>query len=119
MVGAGSVVTRSIPAGVIAAGNPARVVRELAARKIAPSSLVDVGMSSERNLRGERVLITGGAGMIGSHIADLVVEQEAREIVVLDDFVRGRRENLGMGAWPTATSRSSRATSATRRSCAS
>src|SRR3954468_7972041 len=56
-------------------------------------------MSSERNLRGDRVLITGGAGMIGSHIADLVVEQEAREIVVLDDFVRGRRENL---AWAMA-----------------
>jgi nucleoside-diphosphate-sugar epimerase len=53
-------------------------------------------MSSERNLRGDRVLITGGAGMIGSHIADLVVAQEAREVVVLDDFVRGRRENL---AW--------------------
>ena len=30
VVGAGSVVTRSIPEGVIAAGNPARVVRELA-----------------------------------------------------------------------------------------
>lgn len=29
VVGAGSVVTRSIPAGVVAAGNPARVVREL------------------------------------------------------------------------------------------
>jgi len=29
VIGAGSVVTRSIPAGVIAAGNPARVVREL------------------------------------------------------------------------------------------
>src|SRR6476620_8852122 len=56
-------------------------------------------MSSERNLRGDRVLITGGAGMIGAHIADLVVEQEAREVVVLDDFVRGRRENL---AWATA-----------------
>jgi maltose O-acetyltransferase len=29
VIGAGSVVTRSIPAGVIAAGNPARVVRDL------------------------------------------------------------------------------------------
>ncbi len=29
VIGAGSVVTRTIPAGVIAAGNPARVVREL------------------------------------------------------------------------------------------
>ena len=29
VVGAGSVVSRSLPAGVIAAGNPARVVRSL------------------------------------------------------------------------------------------
>jgi UDP-glucose 4-epimerase len=56
-------------------------------------------MSWERNMRGERVLITGGAGTIGSHIADLVVAQEPREVVILDDFVRGRRENL---AWALA-----------------
>jgi maltose O-acetyltransferase len=36
VIGAGSVVTRSIPAGVIAAGQPAVVVRELAADKIGP-----------------------------------------------------------------------------------
>lgn len=42
-----------------------------------------------------RVLITGGAGLIGSHIADLLAAQETlQEIVVLDDFSRGRRENL-------------------------
>jgi maltose O-acetyltransferase len=29
VVGAGSVVTRSLPAGVFAAGNPCRVIREL------------------------------------------------------------------------------------------
>jgi UDP-glucose 4-epimerase len=45
-------------------------------------------------MRGERVLITGGAGAIGSNLADQVVAAGAREIVVLDDFVRGRRENL-------------------------
>jgi nucleoside-diphosphate-sugar epimerase len=56
-------------------------------------------MSWERNMRGERVLITGGAGTIGSHIADLVVAQEPREVVILDDFVRGRRRNL---AWALA-----------------
>ncbi len=41
-----------------------------------------------------RVLITGGAGLIGSHIADALVEAGASDIVVLDDFTRGRRENL-------------------------
>ena len=42
----------------------------------------------------DRVLVTGGAGLIGSHIADRLVDAGAREIVVLDDFSRGRRENL-------------------------
>jgi nucleoside-diphosphate-sugar epimerase len=41
-----------------------------------------------------RVLITGGAGLIGSHIADALIDAGASEIVVLDDFTRGRRENL-------------------------
>jgi UDP-glucose 4-epimerase len=45
-------------------------------------------------MQNQRVLITGGAGLIGSHIADLLVERDVREIVVLDNFVRGRRENL-------------------------
>jgi UDP-glucose 4-epimerase len=48
------------------------------------------------SLRGERILITGGAGAVGSNLADQVVRAGASEIVVLDNFVRGRRENL---AW--------------------
>ena len=42
----------------------------------------------------DRVLITGGAGLIGSHIADRLVAAGVPEIVVLDDFSRGRIENL-------------------------
>jgi UDP-glucose 4-epimerase len=49
---------------------------------------------NNRMLRGERVLVTGGAGTIGSHIVDQLVEADAAEIVVLDNFVRGRRENI-------------------------
>ena len=41
-----------------------------------------------------RVLITGGAGLIGSTIADLVAD-EAEELVVLDNLTRGRLDNLG------------------------
>src|SRR6266478_6171018 len=45
-----------------------------------------------------RVLVTGGAGLIGSHIVDLLMaERESGkygEIIVIDNFVRGRRENL-------------------------
>jgi UDP-glucose 4-epimerase len=42
----------------------------------------------------DRVLITGGAGLIGSHIADLLVREYNPEIIILDNFVRGRRDNL-------------------------
>jgi UDP-glucose 4-epimerase len=41
-----------------------------------------------------RALITGGAGLIGSHIADQLATQRTQEIVVFDNFVRGRSENL-------------------------
>jgi UDP-glucose 4-epimerase len=45
--------------------------------------------------RNQRFLVTGGAGLIGSHIVELLVKDDAGEVVVLDNFVRGRRENLG------------------------
>jgi len=45
-------------------------------------------------MRNKRVLITGGAGLIGSHIADLIALEKPREIIILDNFVRGRRNNL-------------------------
>jgi UDP-glucose 4-epimerase len=46
------------------------------------------------DLRDCRVVITGGAGLIGSHIVDLLAERQTAEIVVFDNFVRGRMENL-------------------------
>ena len=45
-------------------------------------------------IEGGRILVTGGAGTIGSTLVDQLVEHGAREIIVLDNFVRGRRENL-------------------------
>jgi UDP-glucose 4-epimerase len=47
-------------------------------------------------IEGTRALVTGGAGTIGSHVVDELIRGGAAEIVVLDNFVRGRRENL---AW--------------------
>ena len=45
-------------------------------------------------ISGERCLVTGGAGTIGSTIVDQLVTAGADEIIVLDDLSRGRRENL-------------------------
>lgn len=50
------------------------------------------------DFNGAKVLITGGAGFIGSHIADQLLEAGASRVTVIDDFVRGRSENLAVAA---------------------
>ena len=50
----------------------------------------------------DRALITGGLGLIGSHIADGLIDHGAGEVIVLDDLSRGRRSNL---AWAEAHGR--------------
>ncbi len=45
-------------------------------------------------LAGARVLVTGGAGTIGSTIVDQLIEAGAAHVDVLDSLVRGRLENL-------------------------
>ncbi len=49
-------------------------------------------------LDNSRILVIGGAGFVGSHIVDLLLEEPVREVVVLDNFVRGTRENLSAAA---------------------
>ena len=46
------------------------------------------------NMQNRNVLVTGGAGLIGSHIVDQCLQQPVHQIVIYDNFVRGRRENL-------------------------
>jgi UDP-glucose 4-epimerase len=41
-----------------------------------------------------KVLVTGGAGAIGSNLVDELIIGGAEQVVVLDNFVRGRTENL-------------------------
>jgi UDP-glucose 4-epimerase len=47
------------------------------------------------DIRGKRLVVIGGAGLIGSHIVDQLTREDVAEIVVYDNFVRGTRENLG------------------------
>ena len=45
-------------------------------------------------MKHKRALVTGGSGLIGSHIVDGLVAEGLEEVVVLDNLTRGRRENL-------------------------
>ncbi len=45
-------------------------------------------------LRGKNVLVTGGAGFIGSHLVDRLIHEEPASLVVVDNFFLGREENL-------------------------
>src|SRR2546421_2284834 len=45
-------------------------------------------------LEDATILVTGGAGLVGSHIVDCLIEEKAGEIRVLDNLTRGCKENL-------------------------
>lgn len=45
-------------------------------------------------IKGNRFLITGGAGLMGSHIADRLLAGGASRVVLLDNFVRGSMHNI-------------------------
>ena len=46
------------------------------------------------DIRGKKLVVIGGAGLIGSHAVDLLTKEDVGEIVVCDNFVRGTMENL-------------------------
>ena len=46
------------------------------------------------DLHGKRFLLIGGAGLIGSHTVDELLKEDVSEILIYDNFTRGREENI-------------------------
>lgn len=46
------------------------------------------------DLKGKSVLVTGGAGFIGSHLVDRLIKEKPSNIVVVDNFYLGKQSNL-------------------------
>lgn len=51
-------------------------------------------MTSRLPLAGQGILVTGGAGFIGSHLVDRLLADGAREVVVIDNMFLGSEQNL-------------------------
>jgi UDP-glucose 4-epimerase len=49
-------------------------------------------------LSGKRIMLIGGAGLVGSHIVDQLIQEPVSEIVVFDNFIRGTKGNLADAA---------------------
>jgi UDP-glucose 4-epimerase len=46
------------------------------------------------DIKGKNLVVVGGAGLIGSHTVDLLLKEDVGRVVIYDNFVRGREENL-------------------------
>ncbi|HCI79219.1 MAG TPA: UDP-glucose 4-epimerase [Ktedonobacter sp.] len=49
---------------------------------------------SQRTIKGKHVVVTGGAGFIGSHLVDLLIEEGVGQLTIIDNLFLGTRENL-------------------------
>lgn len=45
-------------------------------------------------IRDKRILVIGGAGLIGSHVVEELLKEDVREVIVYDNFSRGSLENM-------------------------
>ena len=45
-------------------------------------------------IKNKTILVTGGAGFVGSYVLEQLLEEDVKKIIVIDNFVRGSRKNI-------------------------
>jgi UDP-glucose 4-epimerase len=50
--------------------------------------------NTKKSLQGKSVLITGGAGFIGSHLTDRVIVENPSQVIVVDNFFLGVKSDF-------------------------
>ena len=46
------------------------------------------------DIKNKKFLVIGGAGLIGSHVVDELLKEDVKEVIIYDNFTRGREDNL-------------------------
>ena len=41
------------------------------------------------NIAGKRILVIGGAGLIGSHVVEELLKEDVKQVIVYDNFWAG------------------------------
>lgn len=49
---------------------------------------------NRKSIRGQTILVTGGAGFIGSHLVDRLLKEGAAEVIIVDNLFLGSEDNL-------------------------
>ncbi|CAH2064221.1 unnamed protein product, partial [Thlaspi arvense] len=81
-----SLITRSVSSNVVDTYSPSRMSFNYGGGK---TGRVPVGIGRRRL----RIVVTGGAGFVGSHLVDKLIGR-GDEVIVIDNFFTGRKENL-------------------------
>jgi len=45
-------------------------------------------------IKGTKILVIGGAGLIGSHVVEELLKEDVEEVIIFDNFCRGSHENV-------------------------
>ena len=51
-------------------------------------------MKNRPKIKNSTILVTGGAGFIGSHLVDRLLKEEAKQVIIVDNMFLGDEDNL-------------------------